>query len=84
MVKIGLVIWLLAMLPISLMCMAAAGPTTGDPEAGGQIAAHLGLYMALDGLTLFLIARCRRHRWVWAMAGVVALPPALFAIYMVR
>jgi len=82
-VKIGLVMWLLAMLPISLMCMAAAGPTTGDAETGRQIAGHLGLYLSIDGLTLLLIARSRRHRWVWVMAGLVALPPAVFAIYMV-
>ena len=80
----AIVVLLLAMLPIALMMMAAAGPTLADHEDGVSIAVAMLVYLVADAIVLFCLARFGELRWPWVLAIIFVGPPLVFGFLMVR
>lgn len=73
--RFGIVALLVAMLPVSLLVLAASGPTLSDPNASGRVGSIILSYLGLDLLVLICLVKLHSRCWAWLVAGTIALAP---------
>jgi hypothetical protein len=79
-VKAALVLWLLLLLPICLLGIAASGATLSNPEGGPRVAAIFAAHIIATIGSFCLLAMFRRRYWPWgvAMASGSWMPAAIY------
>jgi hypothetical protein len=71
--KIGLVAWLVLLLPFSVVAFAAAGSTLTNPAGGERVATILITHVVATIVLFALLAIKPQLRWPWAIAAGLAI-----------
>jgi len=73
--RMAIIAVLLAVLPIAVMGLAASGSTLSNPEDEWRVGGMLLSYIVADVAVLMLLTLRPSQRWLWLLAGALALMP---------